>query len=128
MTEQTHNNYGIIFGGDAAVTDSALAAGSNARAVHHGGSTKDLEAVRELLGEFRSLLAQQAVAGGITPDQHSATDHAVRAVADELDTARPGRLQVLATRISELTACVAGIGGLAEVAGRLQSAVQSITG
>lgn len=126
MTEGVSNNHGIIITGQASVSDSALAAGEGASAVHGGGGTGE---VRQQLAAFRAELERHTAESALHPEEQGSVAEAAQAVEDELAAdARPGRLRALTARLRELSTALAGAGALAQAAGQLEHAVHALTG
>lgn len=127
MTEHAGDNHGISISGNASVSDSALAAGDGASAVHGGGG--GAEEVRRQLAAFRAELARQAAGGTLEAEDQGNVEESAQAVEDELAAdARPGRLRALTARLRELSTALVGAGALAQAAGQLEHAVHALTG
>ncbi len=126
MTEHVNDNHGIVIGGQAYVSDSALAVGEGAKAVY---GARSAEEVRRQLAEFRAVLEQQGAQADLAAHDLAAVEEATQAVDDELAAeARPGRLRALTARLREVSAALAGAGALAQAAGQLQDVVHGFTG
>jgi hypothetical protein len=119
-------NHGIVIGGNAGVSGSALAAGAGARAAHGGGTEQDVGA---LVARLRALLAEAGPADGVTPAQRQTAEEALAVIEGELSAGLPatGR-PALTDRVRELALCLAGTGALAQAADQLVTAVRALLG
>jgi hypothetical protein len=106
-------NHGIVIGGNAGVSGSALAAGAGARAVTR----------------LRALRAEAGPADGVTPAQRQTAEEALAVIEGELSAGLPatGR-PALTDRVRELALCLAGTGALAQAADQLVTAVRALLG
>jgi cation transport regulator ChaC len=123
-------NDGIIIGGSASITGSALAAGHGAHAEYHAGTGTDhLDEVRRQLAEIRSHLADLVPAGELTERQHTAVAGAVDDAEQALDSTRSGgRLPALTERLHTLVGCLTGAGVLAEAVTQLRGIIATLSG
>ncbi|MFE0949207.1 hypothetical protein [Streptomyces mutabilis] len=126
MSEPGGINHGIVIGGNAGVSGSALAAGAGAGAVHGGGTEQDVGA---LVTRLRALLAEAGPADGVTPAQRQTAEEALAVIEGELSAGLPatGR-SALTDRVRELALCLAGTGALAQAADQLVTAVRALLG
>ncbi|CAL9509548.1 hypothetical protein SUDANB58_03625 [Streptomyces sp. enrichment culture] len=126
MSEPGGVNHGIVIGGNANVSGSALAAGAGARAVHEGRTAQDAHA---LAARLRTLLAEAGTDDVVTADRRRTAEEALTAIEGELAAGLPaaGR-PALIDRMRELALCLAGTGALAQAADQLVTAVRALLG